>query len=290
MPWLNRLLRSESPKLARPGRTAVGLVLQRTRWSERLRIQRDGYVLPFFASSNMALTYWAVPGRIDATEDIVKRLLGASDVFVDVGANVGTVTAVAALAVGPTGRVVAIEPHPSTFRNLERTVAVNGFTNVVCRQVACGAAAGSVLFSDERRKDDNNRVQTGAPSDRGRGPATVHVPSVPLGDVLRDLAVTRVDLLKVDVEGFELEVLRGMGPTLELVGLIHVEAIEHNLNGFGATVDSLVVFLTDHGFQCFGVADDPANLVAARPERLPALHASCGERIRPLDPGTRGDP
>jgi FkbM family methyltransferase len=263
MRWLNRLLRSDSPKLTRPVRLALGLAMQRTGWWDHVRIPRGDYVLPF-SSSNVALTYWVVPDFVDPTEEFVRAVLCEGDVFVDVGANVGTVSAVAAHVVGPRGLVVAIEPHPATFANLCDTIAVNGFGNVDCLEVACGEVAGVVELTDMGRKDDNNAVNRVNDHDRDSGDGRRRVPvrSVALADVLRDHSLSRVDLVKIDVEGFEGSVLRGLDGEFWRVAMVHVEVIEHNLRRFGDSVDGVVAFLRERGFECFAVSGDPFNIVA----------------------------
>jgi len=254
MPLLNRLLRSDSPKLARPAKGLLGFLIQQSRLFQHLRIRRDGYLLPFYSGSNVALTYWTVPELVDPTEAFVRSLLRPGDAFVDVGANVGTISALAAGLVGEAGRVVAIEPHPRTFAYLQRTIAANELTNVVCLQRACGAAPGVVGLTDQRRKDDNNRVD-----ETGSGRA---VQMVTLGSVLRDLSLDTVSLLKIDVEGFEGEVLRGLGSEASRVAALYVEVIEANAHRFGDSVSALTTMLHALGFACFRNAADSTNLVA----------------------------
>lgn len=257
MTWLNRLVGSDSPKYQRPLRALAGYLMQRTRRFEHLVIPRDGYVLPFFASSNVALTYWVVPDLADPTEAFLRTALVPGAVVVDVGANVGTVSALAAGLVGPSGRVLAIEPHPTTFGSLRRTIEANALTNVTCVEVACGSGSGTTLLTDERRKDDNNRVDA-----LGASRAGTSVWSTRLDELLAAHGIDQIDLVKIDVEGYEGAVLRGLGAAISRVGAFHVEVIETNLQRYGDTPSSIIALLQDHGFACFEVADDPTNLVA----------------------------
>jgi len=254
MPLLNRLLRSDSPKLARPVKGLVGFAMQKSRRFQNVRIRRDGYVLPFFAGSNVALTYWTVPELVDPTEVFVRSLLRHGDVFVDVGANVGTISALAAGLVGEAGRVVAIEPHPRTFAYLQRTISVNELTNVVCLERACGAEVGVAGFTNQRRKDDNNRVD-----ETGSGLA---VRVTTLAGVFCDLSLDSVSLLKIDAEGFEGEVLRGLAGEASKVAALYVEVIEANAQRFGDSVSAVTEMLHALGFACFRSAADATNLVA----------------------------
>jgi FkbM family methyltransferase len=257
--WLNRLFGSDSPKFERPARAMAGYLMQRTRRFEHVQIQRDGYELPFFADSNVALTYWAVPDLVDPTEQFVRSLLRPGQVFVDVGANVGTVAALAADTVGRTGRVLAIEPHPRTFGLLGRTIAANGLANVACVEVACGSTAGMATLTDERRKDDNNKVDPNQVDGAGTG---VAVRSATLAALLEEHDLDHVDLVKIDVEGFEGAVLRGLGDAFSKIGAFHVEVIERNLQRYGDSTAGIISLLQGHGFACFQIIDDPSNLVA----------------------------
>jgi FkbM family methyltransferase len=254
MAWLHQLLGSESPKLDRPVRAVTGYLMQRTRLFEKVMIRRDGYLLPFFSSSNIALTYWVSPDFIDPTEQFVRSILRPGDVFIDVGANVGTVASVAARLVGPHGKVVAIEPHPRTVENLQQTVSVNAFGNVVCLEVACGALSGLASLTDEKRKDDNNRFD-----EVGVG---VPVRVTTLAEIVRTLALEKVSLLKIDVEGFEGAVLRGLGREFHRVEAIYIEVIEANLQQCGDSTADIISLLQRNGFACFLISEDSTNLAA----------------------------
>ena len=106
----------------------------------------------------MALTLWVNPSVIDRAEEFVYGFLKPGDTFIDVGANIGCVTAAGSLAVGENGAVFSVEPHPQTFKYLQKTVELNNCRNVKIFNTALGAEAGVVNFSDERRKDDSNCV------------------------------------------------------------------------------------------------------------------------------------
>lgn len=258
MNLLQRIARSNSPKLERPFRALSGYLLQNAGLSERFHLRRSQYAVPFFARSNVALTLWVNPSVVDPAEEFVYDFLKPGDTFVDVGANIGCVTAAGALATGHGGRVLAIEAHPRTFQYLRKTVAVNHFQNVTMLNVAVGAEKGVLRFSDEKRKDDNNCVSP----DQSRG---LEVPCVPLGDILQEHQIDRISLLKIDVEGFEMQVLRGAGATLDRVDCLYVEVLEHTLARFGSSSKELISFLKARGFRCFRFRNDDSNVVAFSP-------------------------
>ncbi len=130
---------------------------------------------------------------------------------VDIGANVGCYTALAMHAVGPSGRVVALEPDPESFRYLENTVDANASTGapVECLTAAAAAARGTLrlyLSSDNR---GDNRVY--APD---KGWPSVEVAAETVDDLLEARGINQVHFVKIDVQGAEGAVLAGMARTL----------------------------------------------------------------------------
>jgi FkbM family methyltransferase len=124
------------------------------------------------------------------------------EVFVDVGANSGIFTAFAAKRVGPTGRVVAIEPMPAMLERLRFNVAANDFTNVTIFDVAAGEASYVATLHIHPRNRGQSAMISPSP---GSTPIEVSVRS--LADMVVSAGLNRVDTLKIDVEGFEDRVL-----------------------------------------------------------------------------------
>ena len=130
------------------------------------------------------------------------KALPENALYVDIGANVGA-TVVAAALLRPDITIVAFEPVPSNFQLLVRNVADNGLTNCKLVNAAVGDRTGEVLISDN-----------GPWSLIGAG--SVSVPLVTLDDYFQTAPQGRpVDLLKVDVEGYEPQVIFGAKRTIE---------------------------------------------------------------------------
>jgi len=121
----------------------------------------------------------------------------------DIGANVGYYTLIAAKLVGPEGRVVAIEPAPDNYARLCRNVELNYSSNVVTVPCAISDAERNLRLS--RRVTDNSGAYTLLPVGQTRESPRVRVRT--LDSVLDELAVRRVDFVKIDVEGFEFKAL-----------------------------------------------------------------------------------
>ena len=126
----------------------------------------------------------------------------ADGVFVDVGANVGTYAMVLARHVGANGKVIAVEPHPVTHARLAFNRAASGFTQVALVAAAAGPSDGELMIET----DGDNLGASHIVSGEGSADA-IKVPSLRLQHILDDAGISRVDALKIDVEGFEDRVL-----------------------------------------------------------------------------------
>jgi FkbM family methyltransferase len=168
---------------------------------------------------------------------IINRLVGPGDTVVDVGANVGAISLAASTAVGPSGRVISIEPHPRTFGYLQQNIRLNRRENIRALNCAVGATAGTLSFSD-LDADDRNAVID-------RGGLQVRVETL---DALLDDRPEPIALLKVDVEGFEKYVFEGARRVLERTACVYFEADERNYGRYGYSTGEIITMLTQHGF------------------------------------------
>ncbi len=123
-------------------------------------------------------------------------------VFVDVGANVGTYALVLAQKVGQGGTVIAIEPHPVAHARLAFNRAASNLSQVKLVAAAAGPSDGELLIETDGGNLGASHVVNGKSSGRA-----FRVPAWTLQRILADARVTKVDALKIDVEGFEDRVL-----------------------------------------------------------------------------------
>lgn len=140
----------------------------------------------------------------------VAQRLRPGDIFVDVGANVGYFTALAAARVGKKGRVVAIEPSPYAFERLHRMVEQNHLDHVTSLPVGLSSHAGRIqLFVPP--PGSGNHTPTMVPNAGGIG---VEVSVTTLDACLSQQCIERARMLKLDVEGHEPQVLAGASESL----------------------------------------------------------------------------
>jgi FkbM family methyltransferase len=146
-------------------------------------------------------------GSFEATEiETARGYARAGTTAIDVGANVGIFTVPLALAVGPDGRVIAVEPSRENVAQLERNAALNNLTNVHVHALALAAEGGEVLL---RLGADPAFHSTAAViRSRDADDATV-VRAETLDSLWRDAGSPEVSFLKVDTEGAERAVLEG---------------------------------------------------------------------------------
>jgi FkbM family methyltransferase len=146
----------------------------------------------------------------DITEVISKRLR-IGDLFVDVGANIGYYTVLAAQRVGANGKVIAIDASPSIFEKLKHTMTLNNCGNVRLVNMAVAAEAGTVtVYAGPPGNSGSTSI---LPNWRG-GAAEAEIACRPLTDILAPDELARVRLIKIDVEGAEPLILNHLIDTL----------------------------------------------------------------------------
>jgi FkbM family methyltransferase len=136
--------------------------------------------------------------------DFLRAHTPRAGVFVDVGANVGTYAMVLARHVGSDGTVIAIEPHPVTHARLAFNNAASGYGQTRLVQAAAGPDDGELLIETDGDNLGASHIVSGQASSKA-----IKVPSRRLQRILDQAGVSRVDALKIDVEGFEDRVLTG---------------------------------------------------------------------------------
>lgn len=155
------------------------------------------------------------------TRFVVAHLTGG-DTFIDIGANVGYFTLLAAQAVGSAGRVVACEPEHENFKLLERNIELNHYENVTPLRVAIGEGDGEVTLNINPLNRGGNSVLPFNEYHSGKhyykkddierrfGPALQQrVPIKSLDGLISENQLAHIKIIKIDVEGYEEAVIKG---------------------------------------------------------------------------------
>ena len=217
------------------------------RWQVASRLLAGPIALPFvegtslFASRGMsgATGNWYCGLHEAAEMGFILHLLRPGDLFVDVGANIGSYTLIAAGGVG--ARVISIEPIPTTFSSLRRNVLLNGLADrVELHCVGLSNERSELRFSSDR--DTMNHIMA-----EGELGSAIEVPVITMDELLAGQVPTAI---KIDVEGHELSVLRGAQKTLSNPSLAAV-VLEINGSGarYGVSDAALLELMRGHGFE-----------------------------------------
>ena len=203
------------------------------------------------------------------TQRFLNEFLRPGDVVIDVGASVGLVTVVAAKCVQPNGRVYAIEPDPFKHRDLHRAIQRNKLHNVIVETVAMGEASGTAKFIRPEgawgsfQVSEEWRGEIAPPSDLlphiwrtqfGHGTVSrFDVQMITLDNFVEDHRLKDVHLVKVDVDGPEPIILKGMRRLLasDNPPALVVETSQFN-RAYGSSFEEIFALLTGLGYQLHG--------------------------------------
>jgi FkbM family methyltransferase len=213
--------------------------------------------------------------------------------FLDIGANIGYYTALASGRIGEQGTIIALEPDPDNFRYLQQNVAANGAHNAMCIQKAASGESGILRLHVNRQNRGDNRLYANDLCD-----SSYEVEVATVDAVLEDCGVGPVDLIKMDVQGFEGHVLRGMRQTIQRSDplILLTEFWPFGLRSAGTPPEDLLVELEQGGMRLYELTEKGrlarltdkkafierypgrkyTNIVAVRGDRLPLALMEAG--------------
>jgi FkbM family methyltransferase len=217
-------------------------------------------------------------GRYEPQEtQIARRLLQPGMSAVDVGANWGYFTLVAAHLVGARGRVLALEPDPGLFRLLSGNASRNGLAQITCANVAAADVAGRARFVAAPSDGGNSGLaRLAAANERSDFECT----TAALDDLLREQGVEHVDLVKIDVEGAETRVLRGMlgGLRAGRYRYVLLECHPAALEAAGSSMADCLEILRSSGYRGWQIDHSPSMHRRAATGAVPLA-----DMLAPLD-------
>jgi FkbM family methyltransferase len=225
-------------------------------------------------------------GRYEpSTMHVMQRLLPEGGCFVDVGGNAGMFSLAAAAKVGVAGSVYVFEPSPREYKALRRNVELNALSNVTTLQQALSDSSGTTaLRIAEVWHSGHNTLGEAFAYEDVETTDHVVVQMTTLDEFARDLSMDRLDLIKIDVEGAELKVLRGGRETLtRMRPVVILELFDAALRKSGASADAVRAFFDDIGYTLLRIADatgslafgnEPGESLSANVVAIPAEHAS----------------
>jgi len=238
-------LRHRTPRIR--GKGAIFRLLDR-RLGPFRATTKEGILLPVYSSSLQDEFLIKVDSGQMAEHPLHARIdnLKDGDVFLDVGANIGFYSLLASRKVGKTGLVISLEPSLREFGRFLTTLRWNGATNVMPFKAAASEEPGLVALSVPREHTGRNSIIR-----RNCGEESIEsevVPTVAIDDLMRCCAPhRRIALCKIDVEGFEMAVLRGMNELLagQMIRCLCVEVDSVLLENAGSSRSELYNFMQE---------------------------------------------
>jgi len=176
----------------------------------------------------------------------LRSLLSKNAVFVDIGANEGWFSLEAARLAGPKGKVLACEPQERLWPVILKNVALNGLSNVQLIPCAVADRHGDGVIN---LYPSTNTGSSHIGGTTRRWEKTQATKLLPLYSILDGIGQT-VDLIKIDVEGYEMEVLRSAGAHLgSSIRKLVVEVHPGPLKNLGSSAEEVGQYLWDHGYR-----------------------------------------
>lgn len=272
--WVDRLMRSRPVcRVAASGLVGYPLIhCWRKGWLPRpqsaaVASLRDGRFLQCqLGDATQRTMYLGLfePG----TTLLIRELLAPGDTFVDIGAHIGWYTTIGSMRVGQ-GHVVAFEPFASNALALNENLELNHCANVRVMEVALGSEEGMLAIAPA---GDESGGVTALDWVSMAASRRVEVPMVALDDI--GVGLSAIALMKIDVEGWEAQILRGALKTLSRTKYVIIEVNHENLEKAGSSQEEIFNLLRSAGFTRFLLIADgglrrlnpsgPSNVLATR--------------------------
>lgn len=150
---------------------------------------------------------------------VFTNLIGEKSVILDIGANTG-IYSIASAAMSGGSQIYSFEPNPVNYRRLLKNIEINSFTNITTFQQAVGAFKGAIGFTVPEKdmiSDTSSALESFSKSTYSGDIEwkNIEAEQIMLDDFCSDLTLDKVDLIKIDVEGYELSVLKGASKLIE---------------------------------------------------------------------------
>lgn len=274
-PWRIRALRGLLRRLPRGRYRALASAPDRGRFTARLAAEVGGAMFDCDLSDLLSREVCFTGLYEPPVTRVFQRQLRPGGTVMDVGANWGYFTLLAAAAVGPTGAVVSLEPDPRQFESLARNVEMNGFTHVKTVRAAASARPGRVTlvgYADDEENRGVTRIAGDGDQTTAGAARQFDVDAVTIDGLVPP--VREVDLVKIDVEGAEDLVLQGMreGLSLQRYRAVLLELHPGLLKARGVDPESCLALLQQYGYRGW------------------TIDASPGAYRRAIDPGRSIEP
>lgn len=170
-------------------------------------------------------------------KEALYNLVSPGSCVIDVGANVGEVSMNMAQRAGDMGRIIAFEPDPLNYKLLQKNLSLNTFKNILTIPKGLGDSNAKYAFSRNLSNSGGNRIA----SVNSSSIQEAFIETIKLDDFIIENNIEKVDVLKIDVEGFEYNVLKGAINVLaKFKPKLFIELNDNNLKDQGSSSEELL--------------------------------------------------
>lgn len=203
----------------------------------------------------------------------VRQSLQSDDIFLDVGANGGLYTVIAAKQVGSRGHVYAFEPGERELNLLRHNIAINNLSNVTIIERGVSDQQGTHQFAISQDGAMNSLAKTNHPQQKIEAWETIE--TISLDEFVQELNLTKISFIKIDVEGAEHLVFAGAKNILSTQNKITIlfEASDINASSFGYSVKNFLENLMNLGLTVYHFNEEGSL------ENVALSNAEIGDKI-----------
>ena len=177
-----------------------------------------------------------------------EKLIKNDSIVFDIGANIGYYTIVAANK-AKKGRVYAFEPVSSNFHSLRQNITLNNLQNVITNQNGISNIPG--IYEYYVSSTDNSGMSGMQPAENFSGHVE-KVQTITIDEYVIEHSISSVDFIKIDIEGNELNSLKGMKNTLtKFKPVLFIEILNEHLVNYHITADDVYEYLNDLGYESY---------------------------------------
>lgn len=180
------------------------------------------------------------------TLHIINSCLREGDVFIDVGANIGLMSLVGSMRVGQNGAVYAFEPEPATFTLLQHNISINQLQNIHAVNLGLSSARGVEVIYQSR---SDNRGMASFIANGFQATRGTEVAVCTLDEFLAENEIDSVRMIKIDVEGWESEVMKGASSLIRKSNA-PILCIEYN-NRLPSHRNTYELIMSSNSYQAF---------------------------------------
>ena len=194
--------------------------------------------------------WWLYYGFKEEYRSALIDLINKGDWIIDIGANLGEVSFLASQKVGSSGKVYSFEPDPDNYTRFDYNLSLNTFTNIVFVKKGLGDNPGKYKIAMNVNEPGNNGSNSIVPDKKTDiNKLAREIDVVRFDDWIAENPLDKIDLVKIDIEGFELQALKGAEMTLKKYKpIIYSELHDVKLREHGTSAKELIDYLKALGY------------------------------------------